>query len=359
VTMLVFSLHAGLPAFQAYSAVSMAMASLLRGDSASNDDGDSDGWDRLHGISCLMLGLYSFCSISTRCLQDDAGEEEEYPEGAGMLLQAYTRMLRLGGAFARFCCVLAAWMYASLALDVCVTWLAQWFSDGPPPTGGLGVGAGEAATSLGVVGPLAWLLGAGRGASPLRSEKAVAFSLSLVSVISQQRLYELLGRREVLLRLIGAERVTASTLCLLLRGVSVALSTKTGPNPIADFLNSVAPPPIFCVLVVALRSQAVVLGTSLALMPRLACSGVLGSAPSLLIGMVAGAYAAHVVLHVWYTSHGDLDSPAMRLAILVPGSVSCKAKGLLRGAIAGVRTRAVQMMALGLLRRAMRWLSGR
>lgn len=56
---------------------------------------------------------------------------------------------------------------------------------------------------------------------------------------------------------------------------------------------------------------------------------------------------------------GDLDSAALRLAMLVPGGVSSQAKGLLRGVLAGAHRRAVQMMAMGILQRAFRWLTQR
>merc|ERR1719162_1504417 len=97
----------------------------------------------------------------------------------------------------------------------------------------------------------------------------------------------------------------ASTLCLLLRGVSVACSNaKGGANPIAEFMNSVAPPPFFCVLVVAFRSQAVLLGVAVALAPRLASDGWLGpfggSGPTFAAGILAGAWAARSILRVWY-----------------------------------------------------------
>jgi len=186
---------------------------------------------------------------------------------------------------------------------------------------------------------------------------AVMFILRIISVTCQQRLIDLLSRREVLLRLIGAERITAQTVCLLLKGVAVACSQSTSANPIQEFFESVTPPPLCCVLVVAARSQAVILGSGLAIAPRLTSSGTLslGSTGCFACGLLGGAYATHAVLRVWYENQDDLESPALCLALLIPGSVSGKAKDLLSCAITGVQKRAVQFMAMGIIRRFIRW----
>merc|ERR1712151_1355154 len=104
--------------------------------------------------------------------------------------------------------------YASLLFDLLATRLAWRVGQMLPDSPG---------TALGVNAPMAWALGAIPGTNPLESAKAVTFSLQLVSIISQRQLVELLGRREVIFQLIGAERLTAQTLLLLMKGVSVAL----------------------------------------------------------------------------------------------------------------------------------------
>lgn len=212
---------------------------------------------------------------------------------------------------------------------------------------------------MGILGPLAWLLNAdGHELShPFANEKSMIFCMNLISVISQQRLVEVLARREVLLRLIGAERVMASTICLLLKGVSVACTPSKSQNPIAEFLVRVAPPPAACVAIIALRDHAMPLGIAVVATPRMTVT--FGSSSCLILGLLGGAYAAHAVLSVWYLHRADLDSAALRLAMLVPGGVSSQAKGLLRGVLAGAHRRAVQMMAMGILQRAFRWLTQR
>lgn len=211
---------------------------------------------------------------------------------------------------------------------------------------------------LGIVSQLARLLAAPSDGNPLGSEKVVAFSLSVISVGCQQRLVELLSRREVLLRLIGAERIMAQTVCLLLKGVAVACSPSTSANPVAEFFESVTPPPLCCVLVAAMRAQAVLLGSALALAPPLIRGGALGSAGCFACGLLGGAYAAQAVLRVWYENEEDLHSPALRMALLVPGSVSGKAKELLNGAILGARKRVAQMVAIGIIQQFIRWCFG-
>ncbi|CAE8626989.1 unnamed protein product [Polarella glacialis] len=346
VTALVFLLHALLPAISAYSSLSVVFGAV-----DSLDDSYSwYGWDLLNRVACGGLGLYSFFSVVLHQLHTGYPEAEQ-PEAA-VALRASMRSLLLARAAARVCCFLAAWTYLLLMLDVVAQRLLRW------PSFWLNLELQDPQqTPLGLLGPLAWFLGAGVDTHPMQSEKSVAFCLHLVSMVSQQRLVELLARREVLLRLIGAERVMASTICLLFKGVAVACSPSKTANPIAEFLTRVAPPRACCCVIMALRSQALLLGISLVLAPRLTV--VLGSSISFALGLFAGAYATHAVLSVWYANRADLDSAALRLAMLVPGGVSNQAKGLLRGVLVGARTRAVQMMAMGILQRALRWWAGK
>eukprot|EP00930_Biecheleria_cincta_P031471 TRINITY_DN21848_c0_g2_i2.p1 TRINITY_DN21848_c0_g2~~TRINITY_DN21848_c0_g2_i2.p1 ORF type:complete len:830 (+),score=150.38 TRINITY_DN21848_c0_g2_i2:76-2565(+) len=324
VTSVVFLLHALLPAISTMSSLSVVVSAL----SVSTEESCWHGWDLLNRIASAALGLFSLSSVLANHVQ------ASYPE-------ASVRSLLLLRTASRLLCFLAAWAYLLLVVDSAIDRFARLWRT-------------EARNSpLGIIGPMGWLLGAEDYSHPLENQKSVAFCLNLVSVISQQRLVELLARREVLLRLIGAERVTASTICLLFKGVAVACAPSKSVNPIAEFLMRVAPPPACCVAIVAVRSQAIVLGFAVVVAPKM--TALLGSCPCFLLGLTAGAYAAHAVLSVWYDYRADLDSAALRLAMLVPGGVSNQAKGLLRGAIAGAHRRAVQMMAMGILQRALRW----
>jgi len=341
VTALVFTLHAALPAASTFSAVSVILNSWYWPE---DDPLKLWGWDILHRLSTTALGFYSLFSIMLHQLQGVSPEEEQWDER--IIVRYSRRALLILVAAARGCCVLAAWTYASLALDFVLTRVAQ----------GVGLVENEEQTSLlGVVRPLAGIFGAELGFGSLYNERALAFTLHLVGVASQQRLVELLSRREVLLRLIGAEKMMASTLCLLLKGVAVACSVSKSNNPISEFLTSVAPPPLCCVLIVAVREQALLLGATLVLAPKVVSSGILGSTPCFILGISAGGYAANALLSLWYANRAELESPGMRLIFLIPGGVSSRAKGLFRGALAGARTRAVQMMAMGVIQRVVRW----
>lgn len=333
VTTFVFLLHGLLPVFSTMSSLSVVLGAL----SPAVESYSWHGWDLLNRVACASLGLYSLFSVMVHQLQ------REYPEDelptASIAVRALIRGVLVLRAAARACCFLAAWLYLLLILD-CLIDCVWWQEQGTP---------------LGILGPLGWILSA--DSHPFANEKSVIFCMNLISVISQQRLVELLARREVLLRLIGAERVMASTICLLLKGVAVACTPSKSANPIAEFLVQVAPPPACCVAIVALRDHAMPLGVAVVVIPWI--TGLLGSASCLLVGLLGGAYAAHAVLSVWYLYRADLDSAALRLAMLVPGGVSSQAKGLLRGVLAGAHRRAVRMMAMGILQRAFRWLTQR
>jgi len=342
VTMSVFTLHAVLPALSAYSAVSMVWESVSMAWGRP-----MPGWDRLHGLACMMLGLYSFCTCMTQHLKNEKPDAIS-GETATRPFRVLFRFFNAAWAVTRACCIIAAWTYALLAIDLVATHIERRVQ-------GVSSSEGQQTSALGIIGPVAWLLHAPRDVNPLWSERAIHFVFRIVSVGCQQRLVDLLSRREVLLRLIGAERITAQTVCLLLKGVAVACSQSTSANPIAEFFESVTPPAMCCVFVVAVRAQAMVLGCSLAIAPQVMSSGSLGSTSSFACGLLGGAYVAHAVLQVWYLNQDDLETPPLRLALLVPGSVSGKAKDLLSGAIAGARKRAVQMMAMGIIQRFIRW----
>mmetsp|Transcript_106967 Transcript_106967/g.190191 ORF Transcript_106967/g.190191 Transcript_106967/m.190191 type:complete len:880 (-) Transcript_106967:93-2732(-) len=351
VTSMVFLLHALMPAISTFSSLSVVLGALGSGDL----DYGWQGWDLMSRLACASLGFYSLSAVLILQLQSRFPEADS--ADAALSLRASMRSLLVARSAARSLCFLAAWAYLLLLLDSLADrlWRLPVFFRGQ-----IGVPSelwwGREGTPLGMIGPLAWMLGAPATSHPLESEKSMAFCLHLLSVISQQRLVELLARREVLLRLIGAERMMASTICLLFKGVAVACSPSKSANPIAEFLTRVAPPPVCCIAIVAMRDQAWLLGTAVILAPKL--TSFLNTSLCFTLGLTVGAYASHAILLVWYTYRADLDSPALRLAMLVPGGVSNQAKGLLRGVLAGAQRRAVQMMAMGIIQRALRWITG-
>lgn len=348
VTTAVFAAHALLPAISTFSALSVILESASRCDGTMAVD-CGQGWDLLHRIACAVLGIYSLCCVGLYQLQSEVSVEVADKKQIGKALRLLVQGVLKARAVSRGACFIAAWVYIWVVLDLGIGWFGGWFWN---------LTREEALlyTPLGVLPSLGHLLGAPDTTSPLGSDKATQFVLNVISVASQQRLVELLGRREVLLRLIGAERVTASTICLLLKGVAVACNNaKNGLNPVAEFISRVAPPAPLCVAIIAVRAQALAFGAAMVLAPRLIASGVLGSSAAFLIGICAGGYICRALLRVWYTHQEELESSAGRIALLVPGNVSGRAKGLLRGTLAGAGTRAVQMMAMGILDRAVKW----
>lgn len=330
-TVVVFSVHALLPSFSAYSAVKMAMPV------GSSNVRIPHGWGLLHWLSFTLLGTYNLAAVVLSHIQNEHPPQNRFMQGMMHILENFQTI-------SKACCVFAAWVYTSIALDLTATWI--WY--GAFHCDGSTAGTAQKTTLLGVVGVVAFILGAPGDVNPLASERTIIFVLSALSVASQQRLLDLLRRREVLLRLIGAERVMASTLCLLLKGVAALVNGRA----IAEFLMRVAPPAPVCVLIVVARKHAVGFGISLAVLPLL---GDWGWLASLVVGLVTGAWITAVILHEWYTNAPDLQSEATRLIFLVPGNVSFRAKGLLKDLLDNARKRAVQFVAVGLLDRAVRW----
>lgn len=328
-TCAVFGTQALCPAMSAYSAVMMMLQPAVNRKSIGNLKTSLTngaifpyGWDGLHRASLALLGAYNLSAIASRSLQ-----------WATPLHCILDFSLKVTEA----CCIFVAWMHASIGLDLVLTWFRGVGSEGIVND-----------TVLGVVGCFASQLGAHAGANPLADERTVVFWLYAISVVSQQALLDFFRRREVLLRLIGAERVMASTLCLLFKGITVARSSASnGSKSIGKFLTRVAPPPWVCVLIVAFRKHAVFVGLGFAFMP------ILSEVSPVFVGLVVGAHLAAAVLHEWHCN--DLGSPASCLAFLIPGEVSACAKAMLEDLSVDARKRAVQLVAMRLLERAMRW----
>merc|ERR1712159_700934 len=90
---------------------------------------------------------------------------------------------------------------------------------------------------------------------------------SAVSSFCQHHFSELLKRREVLLKLLGAERLLANGLCLLLNGVAIVSQNGFSQLNLAEFLEKISPPTLICCLIVSLRNHALLIGFFLAGFP--------------------------------------------------------------------------------------------
>merc|ERR1712194_105701 len=180
-----------------------------------------------------------------------------------------------------------------------------------------------------------------------------------LSALSQHHFSEALKRREVLLKLLGAERLLANGLCLLLNGVAIVSQTGFSGKALADFVEHMSPPTLVCCILVCLRRYALTIGLGLALYPhaeRLILPW-LDYGGAFVGGLILGAMIIGTLGREYLTSARNLEaSHAMRLCYLLPGEVSDKAAAFLDSMVSRVRTRTVQMFAVSVLERIFRFL---
>jgi len=181
-----------------------------------------------------------------------------------------------------------------------------------------------------------------------------------ISVRAQQALIDVLkDARSLLFRLIGAENLVATTLSLLLQGVRVMRNGKD----LITFLNAISPPPLACCCVIALRSCAVWYGIAFAILPAVQASVVNTPVFGVIFGSmistaVWGSFTA-VVLIEFVNRQEMIDSPAHRLAYIIPGEVSNRALGYLSAVLSSAQKRAARFVAVGLLERLFSWIWSR
>lgn len=164
---------------------------------------------------------------------------------------------------------------------------------------------------------IAWLLSDTQLSSAQRSLHYVSI---LISSTTQPMLVAQLKRRDVILRLLGAERILILSMTLFFRGITAAISNES----LAHFFRQLTPAPIFCCSVMVLRQyplEAAATLTILPLIPVLVPSAVL----SMGLGLIVGVF---VVATVWndYTCHESMYTSQMRLLFLLPGVVADKTK---------------------------------
>jgi len=183
--------------------------------------------------------------------------------------------------------------------------------------------------------------------------------LAAVSAFCQHHFSEILKRREVILKMLGAERLLANGLCLLLNGVSIVSQTAYTNLSLAEFLERISPPTLVCCLVVAVRKHSLLIGFSLAtfpyaekiILPHMDYGGAFFS------GLLVGVLVVGKLGQEYLTNGRNCESSfAFRLCYLLPGDVSDKAVAFLDGMVSRVRNRTVQYFAVNLLERVFRFL---
>ena len=165
------------------------------------------------------------------------------------------------------------------------------------------------------------------------------FLSASVSSLCQWQLLELLKRREVFLRLIGAERVSVLSLALIFRGVSSVVS-----DDLAGFLNLVSPHPYVVCILHCVRIYAAWLSVIIVAMPVVA-STLLPPWLAVWAGSIVGAGLVVVLIKDWNSSNSSYAS-TLRVLILLPGDLDDRMRSLM----AQTGSKFSRFFALGLLR---------
>jgi len=177
---------------------------------------------------------------------------------------------------------------------------------------------------------LAWLLSDTELCSVPRS---LHFISIIISLTSQALLVAQLKRRDVMLKLLGAERVLILSLTLFFRGVTAAVTTEV----LLPFFRKISPHPMFCCLVMTFRSQplhAAFLLSVVPLIPVWFTSPVL----SLIIGLLVGTAVVVAIWRDWKLNENAYMSN-MRLLYILPGVVSGRTREVVDSMLkAGGRT---------------------
>jgi len=297
-TAFVFGVHACYPLFSAHTAINMMIPfveALFTGCPTRI----------FHSCSLLMLGLYNLSSVFIHHF--DQLQPDERLRELFMVVRARCGII----LNPLFCCTVGIAVYNAY------------------------------------VGPL---LGTDR-------QFFARFLLSYISCCTQARLMEQMkNAREILFRLVGAEHIVASTLCYLLKGVAVA---RNSPD-ITSFLHKIAPPPVVCCCVMALRSMAIWYGIGFAICsPRLFTSPFLGFVFGSMASTALWGSFTTVVFMEWREKKDDIESPAGRLAYLIPGEVSSRALGYLTTALVSCQRQAAGFMVRGIIERVIAYFTRR
>ena len=163
---------------------------------------------------------------------------------------------------------------------------------------------------------IAWLLSDTRLSSPSRS---LHFMSVIVSSWCQQLLFTELKKREVLLRLLGAERIMVLSLTLFFRGITAAVSS----DSLMPYFRQVSPHPLVCCLVMCVRKYPWHLSLLLSVVPR--TPSVASSQIVMLIGLAVGSTVVMTVWNDWQRNENAYLSH-MRMLYILPGTVTGKTK---------------------------------
>ena len=150
----------------------------------------------------------------------------------------------------------------------------------------------------------------------------VGYMLSSVASICQFRFLELLKRREVFLRLLGAERLAVLSLSVLFRQITPRIG-----EDLANFLRAVSPAPEIVCLLHAARMHAFELATLIAVLPAVV-GPLLPGQSGFIVGVSVGVGVVGLIVRQWHMNVSLYESP-FRVLLLLPGELDTKVKDLL------------------------------
>ena len=156
--------------------------------------------------------------------------------------------------------------------------------------------------------------------------KSVHYLSVLTSSWFQKLLLIELSKREVVLQLLGAERVMILSLTLFFRGISAAVSKES----LLPFFKQITPHPLFCCTVMTVRKHtfAIALIVGIAqFIPKLFLSFL-----SMLTGLLLGVFAIATLWNNWRINENTYLSN-LRLLYILPGSISQKSSEIMHNLI--------------------------
>lgn len=184
---------------------------------------------------------------------------------------------------------------------------------------------------------IAWLLSDTELCS---SSRSLHFLSIIVSSSAQQLLVAQLKRRDVILRLLGAERVMILSLTLFFRGVTAAVTTES----LLPLFRQITPHPYFCCLVMTLRRFPVHAAALLTLVP-LVPVWIASPGLSMALGLLTGTLLVATTWRDWKANeHAYLSH--MRLLYILPGAALGKTRQVIDSMLtAGGRTAIKSVLA--------------
>jgi hypothetical protein len=170
---------------------------------------------------------------------------------------------------------------------------------------------------------LGWVLGSDGvvPAAAVQRARSWHYLSVIMSMWFQQQLLVELRKREVVLKLLGAERVMILSLTLFFRGVTAAVRS----DALLPLFRQVTPHPVFCCVIMVVRKHALPAAGLLSLVPLVPVWFPAHSVITLIFGLTVGVLVVTTVWNDWRLNENTYLSH-MRLLYILPGVVAGKTK---------------------------------